>query len=192
MQQLRAKNKKRAGSSRFGFTLIEMLVSVGLFSVVLTVALGSILTIADANKKARSLMSVMGNLNFAVDALTRSIKTGSDITDLNDCIVTSQVDYNASDPGNAPRQRVTYCWSVDANDKGSITKQVDLGATLPLTSPDVDIDYMNFGVYGNVEGDQPRVAINMEGTVTISPRVSSSFTIQTTVSQRQLNLDYTP
>lgn len=189
--QLKPTNKKGAKPSGSGFTLIEMLVSVGLFSVVLTVTLGSILTIADANKKARSLMSVMGNLNFAVDAITRSVKTGSDLDDNGNCISTDQVDYEAADPGSSARPRVTYCWVVDADDNGSITKQVGSGVSLPLTSPDVDIDYMNFGVFGTAPGDQPRVAINMEGTVTISPRVSSSFTIQTTVSQRQLNIDYT-
>ncbi len=189
--QLRPTNKKGIKSSASGFTLIEMLVSVGLFSVVLTVTLGSILTIADANKKARSLMSVMGNLNFAVDAVVRSVKTGSDLNKFGDCISTEQVDYEAANPGSDPRQTVSYCWEVDGDGRGSITKQVESGAVLPLTSPDVDIDYMNFGVFGTAPGDQPRVAINMEGTVTISPRVSSSFTIQTTVSQRQLNIDYT-
>lgn len=173
-----------------GFTLIEMMVSVALFSVVLTVTLGSILTIADANKKARSLMSVMSNLNFAVDAITRSVKTGSDLSGGGDCISMDQVDYEASDPGGSARLRVTYCLDEDPETlRGMITKQVGTGSALPLTSPDVDIDYMNFGVFGLPAGQQPRVAINMEGTVTVSPRVSSNFTIQTTVSQRQLNID---
>ncbi len=176
-----------------GFTLIEMMVSVALFSVVLTVTLGSILTIADANKKARSLMSVMANLNFAVDAITRSVKTGTDLSGGGDCVSTDQVNYESSDPGGSARQQVTYCWVVDSiTGKGSITKQVGTGSELPLTSPDVDIDYMNFGVFGLPVGQQPRVVINMEGTVTVSPRVSSNFTIQTTVSQRQLNIDLTP
>ncbi len=109
-----------------------------------------------------------------------------------DCITTGQVNYESSDPIGSARQQVTYCWRVDGDDRGRITKQVGSGTELPLTSPDVDIDYMNFGVFGLPVGQQPRVAINMEGTVTVSPRVSSNFTIQTTVSQRQLNIDTTP
>jgi prepilin-type N-terminal cleavage/methylation domain-containing protein len=171
-----------------GFTLVEMLVSVALFSVVLTVTLGSILTIADANRKARSLMSVMNNLNFAVDAITRSVKTGTNLSTPGNCVEVDQINYDASDPISAARVPVRYCLAT-SGDRGMITKQVGSGAALELTSPDVDIDYLDFSVFGNVPGEQqPRVAINMQGTVRVSTRVSSSFSIQTTVSQRQLNL----
>ncbi len=170
-----------------GFTLIEMLVSIALFSVVLTVTLGTIVTIADSNKKARSLMSVMGNLNFAVDGITRSIKTGYGVGTSNgsSCVSTSQINY--STPSDLfDTETVEYCWVV-TNGVGTIMKTVG-GTSLPLTSPDVDIDYLEFSEFGTAAGDQPRIVIKMEGTVQVSPRVSSNFTIQTTVSQRTLNV----
>lgn len=177
-------------NKRKGFTLVEMLVSIGIFSVVLTVTLGAIVTIADSNKKARSLMSVMGNLNFAVDGITRSAKTGTgmSVSASGDCMSTDQVDYDAADPLDPDsRQLVTYCWRM-TGEQGRITKQVEGGAELALTSPDVDIDYLEFEQFGIVSGDQPRLLIKMEGTVRVSQRVSSNFTIQTSVSQRQLNI----
>jgi prepilin-type N-terminal cleavage/methylation domain-containing protein len=166
-----------------GFTLIEMLVSVALFTVVLTVTLGAILTIIDANRKARSLMSVMGNLNFAVDSITRSVKTGTNIsvTSGGNCVSVDQIDYNGTDLDGI--ERATYCL-----DGSTLTKRIESGTPLPLTSPDVDIDYLKFTEAGTAVGEQPRLGIRMEGTVRVSPRVSSSFTIQTSVSQRQLNL----
>lgn len=158
-----------------------MLVSVALFTVVLTVTLGAILTIVDANRKARSLMSVMGNLNFAVDAVTRSVKTGTGVVTTNggNCVETSQVDY---DEGGVPvTELVEYCFGL-VDGRGVLTKNGSL-----LTSEDVDIDYLNFTEAGTVRGQQPKIGIRMEGTVRVSPRVSSSFVIQTSVSQRQLN-----
>ena len=59
-----------------GFTLIEMLVSVGLFSVVMLVAMAAILSIIGSNKKAQGINNVANNLNFAVESMVRDMKTG--------------------------------------------------------------------------------------------------------------------
>lgn len=189
-------NPIKSHSKQKGFTLVELLVSVGLFSVVLTVTLGSILTIADSNKKARSLMSVMNNLNFAVDSITRSFKSGrieagtNPITASGKCLTTNEIDY-AAGTGFTPRE-VRYCFVEDAITlKGQITKQIlsDAGSVpVPLTSPDVDVDYMNFAVRQYNSGQQPAAEISIEGTVKVSEKISSKFLIQTTVSQRQLNI----
>ncbi len=63
------KNKK-------GFTLIEMVIAVGLFSIVMLVALAIILSVVDNNKKVHSVNVVVDNLNFAIDSMVRDIKTG--------------------------------------------------------------------------------------------------------------------
>lgn len=60
-----------------GFTLIEVLVSVALFSVVMVIALGALLAISVSDRKAESLKSVINNLNFAVDGMSRAVRTGS-------------------------------------------------------------------------------------------------------------------
>jgi prepilin-type N-terminal cleavage/methylation domain-containing protein len=59
-----------------GFTLIEMLVSVGLFSIVMLVAVAAILSIIGTNKKAQGINNVANNLNFAVESMVRDMKTG--------------------------------------------------------------------------------------------------------------------
>lgn len=170
-----------------GFTLIELLVSIALFSVVLTITLGSILTIADSNKKARSLMSVTNNLNFAVDSMVRSFKTG-EVTDLNfvstdgGCFFTQEINYTQD---QFVTRDVEYCFVEDQSSRGRITKQTD-GNAVDLTSSDVDIDEFEF-VNSSI-GSQPMLSIIIQGTVKVSERVSSSFSIQTAVSQRKLNI----
>ncbi len=180
----------KRNSNHEGFTLIELLVSVALFSVVLTVTLGSIITIADSNKKARSLMSVMNNLNFAVDSITRSFKSGSINGDdpvesrygnSDNCLTTNEINYDQVGDGFNTRE-VTYCW-VEDNGTGKITKN-----GVDLTSPDVDIDYLKFAVATHSLGTQPAVNIMLEGTVKVSEKIRSNFSLQTTVSQRQLNI----
>jgi prepilin-type N-terminal cleavage/methylation domain-containing protein len=68
------RNKQR--NSKKGFTLIEMLVSVGLFTIVMTIALSVILSIVDGNKKAQAINSVVDNLNSSIDSMVRDMKTG--------------------------------------------------------------------------------------------------------------------
>jgi type II secretory pathway pseudopilin PulG len=60
-----------------GFTLIELMVSVGLFVVVMMVAVGSLIAVAGADQKAQAIQSVVNDLNFAIDDMSRNLRTGS-------------------------------------------------------------------------------------------------------------------
>jgi prepilin-type N-terminal cleavage/methylation domain-containing protein len=60
-----------------GFTLIEMIVSLALFSVVVTIAVGALLVLISSNQRLQNEQSVMTNLSFALDSMTREIRTGS-------------------------------------------------------------------------------------------------------------------
>jgi prepilin-type N-terminal cleavage/methylation domain-containing protein len=192
---MRVKNFKK----QRGFTLVEMLVSVGLFVVVLTITLGSILTIVDSNKKARSLMSVTNNLNFAVDSMVRSFKVGDvkgagNSTGVTRCFSTFESDYTgSSDSFN--RRWVEYCLKEDVSSgKGKLTKEIgaedgtSFSIPVPLTSPDIDIDFLEFNLQGTDSGAQPILSILISGTVKVSEKISSNFSIQTSVSQRILNI----
>ncbi len=59
-----------------GFTLIEMIVSLGVFSIVITIAVGALLVIISTNKQLQTEQSVMSNLAFAMDSMTREMRTG--------------------------------------------------------------------------------------------------------------------
>jgi prepilin-type N-terminal cleavage/methylation domain-containing protein len=60
-----------------GFTLIEMIVSLGLFSVVITIAIGAFLSLVAGNEQLQSEQNVMINITFALDSMTREIRTGT-------------------------------------------------------------------------------------------------------------------
>src|SRR3989338_2524865 len=50
-----------------GFTLVELIVSIGLFAIVMLISVGALLALTGANRKAQALQSVMNNLNVALD-----------------------------------------------------------------------------------------------------------------------------
>lgn len=59
-----------------GFTLVEIIVSLGIFAVVAVVALGALVKIVAANKKAQTIQASVTNLNFALDAISREMRVG--------------------------------------------------------------------------------------------------------------------
>jgi len=66
------KNNQQAG-----FTLIEMIVSVAIFSVVATITVGALLILIGTNQQLQAEQTVMTNLSFALDSMTREIRTGT-------------------------------------------------------------------------------------------------------------------
>ncbi len=77
-----------------GFTLIEMIVSLGVFSVVVTTAVGAMLVLIATNQQLQAEQSVMTNLAFALDTMTREMRTGYNY------YCDSQPNYSAGGPNN--------------------------------------------------------------------------------------------
>lgn len=60
-----------------GFTLIEIIVALMIFSVVSVVALAALIRIVDANKKAQTIQDAVVNMSFTIESMTRELRTGS-------------------------------------------------------------------------------------------------------------------
>lgn len=177
--------KKRAELQR-GFTLVEIIVAVGLFSVVMLIAVGTLLSLVDANKKAQALKSVMNNLNFALESMSREIRTGTGYDcgtsgGLVDCVNgDTQFAFTSSD-GEAVIYRLS----------GSrIEKSIDGGSFLAITSPEVQIDALKFYVTGASTADtlQPQVTMTISGVAGATEKVQTEFDLQATVAQRLLDI----
>ncbi len=184
-----------------GFTLIEMLVSVALFSVVMLISVGSLIAMAEAARKAETIKSVLNNLNFALDSMSRTVRTG--------------YSYHCTDaPGNtyglmgspaSPQNCGTYGSSYLAlegsqgNPNGSadqiifrlnngrVEQSSDSGTNfLPLTAPEVVIQSLRFYVTGAPTGDgsQPRAVVTLSGYIQVTPTTQTALQLQTTLTQR--------
>jgi len=60
-----------------GFTLVEVLVASAIITVVMIVAIGSIITMQDANRKAQAVRAIIDNLHGALENMSRKIRTGN-------------------------------------------------------------------------------------------------------------------
>ncbi len=185
-----------------GFTLVEMIVAVGLFAVVMLISVSTLLALVNANRKAQALQSVINNLNVAVDGMVRSVRMGSlyhcgsggTYNTPTDCALGDT--FLAFQPFHAGATAVDpwlYWFAEDENGIGRLFKSESgsISGGVPITSPDVLIESVNFYVIGSTRGDsvQPKALIVIKGTAGgTKVGVRTTFHVQATAVQRVLDL----
>ena len=192
-----------------GFTLIELMVSLTIFSVVMVISTGTLLIMIDANAKAQAIYSASSNLTFALDNITREIRMGYHYN----CFTTnggaptdslpnqsSTVDC-ATTPGNS----IAFTREKDGSQVGyrinttssnpRIEQKIDNGLWVPLTSDDVFIEEFeiivnNSTTYlpGENNTRQPTIDIFIKGYVNNGLDTDTDFTLQSRVIQRRLDI----
>jgi prepilin-type N-terminal cleavage/methylation domain-containing protein len=194
-------NKNIVKQSR-GFTLVEMLVSLAVFMIVMTVAVGSLVSIINANKKAQAIKNVINNVNLAVESISRDMRTGSEYG----CHIKNQgFKGNCSGGGdaimykNSAGKMVYYRYEpteniISTSSIGNIQRcTADICDIISdtnwqsITAPvsNVNITNMVFYVFGTSEPTiQPHAIITMEGIAGVDNNTKTDFTLQTTISQR--------
>ncbi|OHA18055.1 MAG: hypothetical protein A2836_03645 [Candidatus Taylorbacteria bacterium RIFCSPHIGHO2_01_FULL_45_63] len=173
-----------------GFILLEMIVSVGIFSMVLVVVSGAIFSIVHANEKIRTAKLVMENLNFAVESMARNIRFGSayhcgslgTLTAPQNCAYPNGSSFIAFKEYTGSNT-VMYRFN-----NGAIERQVGSGGYVSITAPEVVMTAVWFYVEGAESSStvEPRVKISIQGYAGARPDTKSSFLIQTLVSQRRV------
>lgn len=198
-----------------GFTLVEMIVAVALFAIVMLVAVGSLLSITVADRKAQALQSVMNDLNVSLDSMVRNIRMGTEFHcgvgayqggGADDCSGGGEAFTFTCNPLNAACAssgvRWAYAYDKDGTRCGGsqtrlICKSEDGGRTWQaITSPAVTITSMKFYVVGTATARQgtsdtiqPKTIIVVSGQAGgADVRALTTFHIQATAVQRELDL----
>ncbi len=60
-----------------GFTLLEMIISIGIFSTIVIAAIGITIGISNAQIKASNVQAAQDNIRFSVELMTKEMRTGS-------------------------------------------------------------------------------------------------------------------
>jgi prepilin-type N-terminal cleavage/methylation domain-containing protein len=199
MQKFFTKNKK-------GFTLVEMMVSIAVFSVVMVAAMSALLNVIDANNKAKSIKVAVNNISFALEGISKDMRMGT-----NYACGTNSGDEPSGEcpiqPGGAgggkiisyisPRatnneHRVYYKFENgkiwECLEKNNINCTFN-GPFVPITSAEVTITDAKFYITGaespvDVLGTQPRMIMTVSGYAGSRTKERTNFDLQTSVSQR--------
>lgn len=165
-------------ASQSGFTLVELMVSLSLFIIVVLALVGSLYTVNDASKRVQAMRTVMDNLNFAMESMSRNIRTSEQIvcgSELSgsainrNCPITAGagpntlismrstlgvhqiVEYrlNQTATGNwAIEKRNTELVSVADTNGGVVEQPGESADWIAITSPEINIENFSFYVEG--------------------------------------------
>jgi hypothetical protein len=142
---------------------------------------------------------VVDNLNFAIEDVARTVRFGSyfycgissNLSAVNDCSTGGSavsVTFKGSGCGG-PGCRVIYKWNGTIADPIEMSTDGGMNYT-DITAPEVKIEYLKFYVFGgdNTDVVQPYVLVVMKGYVGSKPTTKSTFSIETLMSQRTLDI----
>lgn len=169
-----------------GYTLIELIIAVGLFALIMTLASGAYFVMIGVNRQTQGITAGINDLSFALETMTRGIRTGAGYFcgGSGDCP-------NGGDSFsfmNANGAQVSYALSSSA-----IRVTVN-GVSSPLTDASaVTVTSLAFYVSGTArppsDYTQPRVTITVSGTIFPGRgKPPESFTIETGATMRGADL----
>lgn len=188
---MNAMNKKYKN----GFTLAEMIIAVGITSVVLLSGVGLLLTFNTIQRKSINAQNVHDNIRFAMETMSREIRTGDSFCSVSStatlaiCLPSPACAWSAGCTQFAFRQTFTNETVVYKLDGNVVKVSRDGGVTfLPVTDPQRSITNLKFYITGIGTNDQERVTIVMEvnsGSLA-KPNEVANLVVQTTVTKRKL------
>lgn len=168
-----------------------MMVSLSIFTLIAVATAGALLALIDANIKAQGLKSVVDNLNVALENMSRSIRFGKDykcgnIVKNGECLGEDGISFTSQ---NSEDIRYYLQENKIYRDVGGING-------VEMTAPEAVINSLKFSIFGagigtgstGANDGQPRVRITINGKAGVVVSSQSLFSIQTTISQRELDL----
>jgi len=160
-----------------GFTIIETMIAVALFLVVVTVGIGSLLNTTLLQQKSQDMRSIMDNLSFIMEDMSRSIRTGYSYGGGG-----NQISFTSSDGSQ-------WVYKIESS---QISKSINSGSFIQLNSSEISLGSgSGFSLVGALPppGDvlQPFVTIRLVGKITYKG-VITPFSLQTSISQRLIDI----
>ena len=184
-----------------GFTLIEMLVTVAIFSLIIGTSVGLFVWGIRAQRYSLSSQKILDQTSYAMEYMSRMLRMArkDDLVGPSCLGLPAKKNYEVLSGGEELRfvKYDTYeCWRFYLSPAGQL--MVDqAGNVLPLTSPDLNVTFLQFVISGEKQpppptGDyfQPKVTISMEVEgKTMVFQQKPKIRIQTTISQRDLDVE---
>ena len=182
-----------------GFTLVELLVAIALFSILVSIAAGGFVRALRSERQVSAMISAESNISIALEEMTRELRTGylfchdpGSTSPTPACGCSSP---NGQTPWtcqgiefyNANGEQVDYALQNGLLERSDSAE--DGGVFAPLTSQNVSTTHLSFMLFGNLENDywNPRITV----AVGVEPNDNSvswsEANLETTISARSFD-----
>jgi len=198
LQRLLSKSAKLQNER--GFTLVEIMVSISVFSIIMVTGMGALVTITRSYQRSRDQAAVTNAIHFALDSMVRDIRIGNayyadDFDGLED--FPNEYRYHDSDAsfvlnlmGIPDRGHLRYIF--DQNQSPYLVRYQSVAGVVgeyPMLVDfgDITISKALFRVVGSDPSDliQPSVFVYLRGE---NDETGANFILQTFISQRSLDV----
>lgn len=172
-----------------GFTLVELMVAVSVFSVAVTLSTGAFVRAIKTQRILTHLMSVNSNSSLVIEQLAREMRTGYNfsLTKINSADCNDSITFNRSTDGIL----TTYRWS--GIQSHSIERsEGENNPFVPITASNVSVNRLCFIEDQVLPSDPWRITIDATLGSTDPQVAQNVFNLQTTVSARLLPSEIQP
>ncbi|MDP3764281.1 MAG: prepilin-type N-terminal cleavage/methylation domain-containing protein [bacterium] len=159
-----------------GFTLIELIVAMAVFSTVVTIVSSIFVSTVGSQRKNVNQQEVLENARYVLEIMARAIRQST--------IQTADGTSSVLAINHPTKGLVTY-----QLDSSQIKESTGVNPSLALSSSEVSIEKLDFIIKGKGASDfkQPRVTIIISIKNTeVGVSTASSINLQTTVTPRNL------
>lgn len=178
-----------------GYTLIEIVVAVALFTIVMATPSGFFTQAILGQQKALSTQELLDNIGFTLEYISRALRMARKDTE-GTCIA-QNLNYESTHEGRGIEFKnyqgicQEFFWDIDDN---RLKESKDGGLPIPLTSTSLEILSFKIGPtdsWSQDDQEQPRVTLflKIKGKGE-KAELQPEMTIQTTISQRNLDVAY--
>jgi len=180
---------------RNGFTLIELIVAVSIFSIAVSSLSALFVTGLRGQRSAIAQQNLVDNARFALERMARQIRMAQrDETGACTGVTTDRLTFKASASSltfldyRAPPKCVRYELT-----SGKILMYPDLVlqplVSYEISSSDITVTQLEFLVQGGAasDGEQPRITMVFKAEAGASPQALAKVQLQTTISARNVD-----
>ncbi len=184
-----------------GFTLIEILVAVALFSFIIAAASGLFISALRVQKKSLASQELFNQTSFLMEYMSRALRMAKkELSSSPTCLSQAGLNYEIAEvvPGQIGLKFINYegvCQGFFLQNYQLKEWKEGYPVPLVLTSANLDISDFNISLSGRNQDDNLQPAVTLFLKIKVISQQSVGFpeiNIQTTVSQRNLDVQYAP
>lgn len=159
-----------------GYTIAEMIVAMGIFLILISIASGSFVRILRTQRETVSLLAANGNASLAMEQISREIRTGGAFSNFGD-------EFHFT---NSKNESVIYRLNSSS---GKIERSSDGVAFNEITADNVRVNNLDFILFNGTPGDQypTRITAVLQASPSNYSGGNSAINLQNTISARVLS-----
>ena len=175
------KSYDASAKSARAFTLIELMVSIAIFGIIVTVGIGSVVSVTQAHRNALAQQASIDTVSFVFESMARQIRTGDNYACLSS-VGNEWCEGISFNDQERERESIEYRYQ---DNNIIIEREDNTSFSLVSDADDVRVSGARFRLActGISDDCQPRVSIHAE--IDIRGGEDTMY-VQTTVTQRAL------